>query len=121
MKSELFRPSLDTETADPLIGVVVAGRYQILQLWGGDKVHRLYVGTDIATDSTVGIRVAERGQAAHSEMLSWVGQAMLTICRRAILDIGHIEESRTVYVVLSETAIDIIREPQQPVASVEEI
>lgn len=119
-KPELFRPTLDTESDDPLIGAVVTGRYQILQLWDGDKVHRLYVGTDIATDSTVGIRVAERGPAAHSQMLSWIGQAMLTICRHAILDIGHIEDG-TLYVVLSEAALDIVRKPQQSAASVEEI
>jgi hypothetical protein len=46
-------------------------------------------------------------------MLEWLARAMLTTGKHAILAIGHLEREKNMYVVLSEAALDIIRQPRK--------
>lgn len=113
MTLNVFRPSLDSEDHDPLLGGAVAGQYRIMQFVHADEYSRLYVGLDITEDATIGIRIAKDKQS-HAKMLEWLAWAMMTTGKHAILAMGHLDRSRLFYVVLSEAALDIIRQPQKP-------
>lgn len=98
------------EKHDPLIGSAVAGRYHVRSLVHEDEFSRLYVGTDIVEDNTIGVRTAIK-KRNHTKMLEWLARCMLTSGKHAILAIGHLP-SDVMYVVLSEAALDIVRTRQ---------
>jgi hypothetical protein len=109
---DVFRPSNYDEAADPMLGLAVAGRYHVRSLMNYDGFSFLYIGNDITDNSTVGIRIAINKQS-HGQMLQWLAQCMLTTGKHAILAIGHLDETKIMYVVLAEAALDILREKKQ--------
>lgn len=111
MTLNVFRPTLDSEECDPLLGAALAGQYRIMQFVRADEYSNLYVGLDISDDSTIGVRVAKNKQS-HPRMLEWLAWAMMTTGKHAILATGHLDKTKLFYVVLSEAALDIIRPPQ---------
>jgi len=115
----VFRPKLEYKDDDPLIGWTVTGRFRVLQRVHQDDFSRLYIGVDITDDTTVGVRVA-LNRHSHTRMLEWLARAMLTSGKHAILAIGHSEKDKIMYVVLSEAALDIIRQPKAQQLEAEE-
>jgi hypothetical protein len=110
---DLFRPILESgEKRDEVVGWAVAGRYHVLQRVHEDDFSRLYIGLDITDDTTIGVRIAN-SKRDHGRMLEWLARAMLTTGKHAILAIGHLDQNKAMYVVLSEAALDIIRQPEK--------
>jgi hypothetical protein len=104
---------LDTDDCDPLVGSAIAGQFRVMEKVHQDEFSILYTGLDISNDSTIGVRIAKNKQS-HARMLDWLGWAMMTTGKDAILAMGHLEQSRLFYIVLSEVALDIMRKPQKP-------
>lgn len=99
----------DKPPSDPLIGTIIGQRYQIKSISEVGSLGTLYEGIDLEANATVGILVAPDA-ASHRRLQTWLGQAILSRGKDAILAAGHVD-ARHAYVVFSEAVLEYLHQP----------
>ena len=113
-----MQPSKDTGDADDLLGRLVDDRYRINRLSEVDRFGSLYDGTDLETQARVGIRITKQ-PLEHESLQKWLGKAILSRGKDAILAAGHVDAGRF-YVVFAEAVLDYLFVAPEPEAETRE-
>ena len=93
------------QSADPLCGKVIHGRYRITELSEEDDCSRLYRGIDDETGALIGVWIASNAEA-HQRFQDWLKPAITSRGKDAILAVGHVGRWQS-YVVLCEAGLNL--------------